>query len=80
MKNTLVHVTWHDAHAVSGSAWMEEDEIETDDPCVVETVGWLLAEAKKGHLVIAQSHNSHNSYDHIIAIPVAMVVNTRILS
>ena len=80
MKNTLIHVTWHDAHAVSGSAWMELSDIEHDDPCVVESVGWLLAETKKGHLVVAQSYNSEGSYDHIIAIPVAMVVNTRILS
>jgi hypothetical protein len=80
MNHALVEVTWHDAHAVSGAAWMEIEEIEKDDPCVVSSVGWLLADTKRGHVVIAQSHNSEGFFDHIIAIPTPMVVTTRIIS
>jgi len=76
-KPTLVKVLWHDAHSVSHS-WMDASDI-ADEPWLVETVGWMLSETKKNHVVIAQSHIGHETYDNIIAIPVAMVVSTTIL-
>jgi hypothetical protein len=73
MEITLVKVIWNDAHSLSHS-WIDIDDIE-DEPWVVETVGWILPEVKKNHLVVAQSHILHESYDNIIAIPIAMVVS-----
>jgi hypothetical protein len=79
MEHPLVQVTWHDAHSISGDGWVCLAEMEKG-PCVVETVGWLIEEANPKHIVIAQSYNDSELYDNIIAIPVAMVVKTRILS
>ena len=78
MDKALVKIIWNDAHSVSHS-WMSIDDIE-DEPWVVETVGWILPEVKKNHLVVAQSHISHESYDNIIAIPIAMVASCIILA
>ena len=79
MEKALVKIIWHDAHAIVGT-WLQLEDVPEDDPCVVETVGWLLAEVKNGHVVVAQSHNSQDGYDHILAIPVGMVVETKLLS
>ncbi len=78
MDKALVKATWHDAHSVSHS-WISIDEI-ADEPWVVETVGWILPEVKKNHLVIAQSHIGHETYDNIIAIPLLMVMKVTILN
>ena len=78
MDKALVKVSWNDAHSISHS-WIDIDDI-IDEPWIVETVGWILPEVKKDHLVIAQSHIGHESYDNIIAIPKAMVVKVSILN
>lgn len=68
---TKVVVVWHDAHSV-GDGWCELSDIG-DEPCVVETVGWLLAERKEGHIVVAQSITSDDGLDSVLCIPVGMV-------
>jgi hypothetical protein len=72
MERTLVKVIWNDAHSLSHS-WIDIADIATE-PWIVETVGWLIPEVKKDHLVVAQSHISHESYDNVIAIPLSMVI------
>jgi hypothetical protein len=50
------------------------------EPCVVETVGWLLPDAKPEHLVIAQSRiASDDSFDGILSVPVGMVQAVHLL-
>jgi hypothetical protein len=73
MKHQLVHITWHDAHSPSGEAWIHLADI-ANEPCTVETVGWLIEDAITGHLVVAQSYNDSESYDNLISIPMNMVV------
>ena len=76
-KHTIVLLVWHDAHSVSAS-WMQTAEIE-QEPAVVHSVGWLLPDAKPNHIVIAQSYIEDSS-DHILAIPLKMVEQIKILS
>lgn len=68
----MVKVTWLDAHDVL-DAWEESDHPEVKDDYLIETVGWLLPDRKKGHTVVALNRTD----DHVsggIAIPDAMVV------
>ena len=75
---SVVRIIWHDAHSV-GAGWQAIDEID-DEPCVVESVGYLLPESKAGHIVITQSITDENTIDHILAVPVAMVQSMQVLS
>jgi len=74
MRHPLVVVVWHDAHSI-GDTWMPLPFEVT--PCVVESVGWLVADVKADHVVIAQSFNNTEDYDHILAIPLGMVKELR---
>ena len=70
---SAVRVVWHDAHSESGDGWIGRDSIDRE-PCVVETVGWLLPDAKPEHLVIAQSWiAADDSLDGVLCVPVGMV-------
>jgi hypothetical protein len=75
---SLVHVRWFDAHSV-GTGWQPIDDI-IDEPCVVCSVGYLISDAKFGHIVIAQSITDDSAIDHILAIPVAMISKMTVLS
>jgi hypothetical protein len=77
MKHALVEVVWHDAHAVADT-WVGLPIAA--DPCVVRSCGWLIADAKPGHVVLAQSYNDDENYDHILAIPIGMVIETKLFS
>ena len=72
---TFVEVVWHDAHADT-SNWIDIGEIGCD-PCVVISVGILLPETKPNHIVLAQSQNSFDQLDCVLASPVAMVKSMR---
>lgn len=76
-KHTMVLVVWHDAHSVSTS-WMPISDIEPE-PAVVHSIGWLIPNAKTNHTVICQSY-IEDSADHILAIPIKMVEQVKILS
>lgn len=78
MVNSIVRVTWHDAFADTRS-WIEVSEID-QEPCVTVSVGFLIPEAKKGHVTIAQSFNSEETIDSVLFIPQAMIVKTELLS
>ena len=71
LKPSVVLIEWHDAHAQS--EWMTVDEIDLE-PYVVQTVGWLIPDAKPQHLVLAQSVADDDSLDGVLCIPVGMVV------
>lgn len=77
VKLPIVRLTWLDAFAET-SSWMDIDEID-DEPCQVVSVGFLLADAKKDHVVIAQSINDNDSIDSVLCVPVAMVIKTELL-
>ena len=72
---TVVEVIWHDAHADTNT-WIDISEIGCD-PCVVVSVGILLPDTKPNHIVLAQSQNSFDQLDCVLAIPVAMVKSMR---
>jgi hypothetical protein len=67
----LVLVVWHDAFSMN-DGWMTVEQID-DEPCVVHTVGYLIPDSKKNHVVLAQSVNTNDGIDSVMAIPVAMV-------
>ena len=67
---SVVYVKWHDAHAVAPS-WIALADI-SDEPAIVESVGWLVPNCISGHIVLAQSVLGDEG-DHILAIPVGMV-------
>jgi hypothetical protein len=45
----------------------------------VHTVGYLIPDSKTGHVVVAQSINTNDGIDSVMAIPVAMVQRLTIL-
>lgn len=68
----LVKVTWLDAHAVT-VGWEAIAELDPD-PCVVESVGFVLPDVKAGHVTLAQSFIAGNEeVDHVLSIPMKMV-------
>jgi hypothetical protein len=73
---SVVYVKWHDAHAVAPS-WVALDDI-VDEPAIVESVGWLIPDSITDHIVLAQSVIGDEG-DHILAIPVGMVREMRVL-
>jgi len=73
---TKAMVVWHDAHAEL--SWVAFDDIDPE-PCVVETIGWLLPNAKKGHVVVAQSITNEDGLDNVLCIPVGMIVSVRVI-
>ena len=68
----MVRVWWHDAHTVA-SEWMDLAEIESD-PCLCVSVGFLVPNAKPGHvvLVLNTAHDYAFGGDGV-AIPNEMV-------
>lgn len=74
---TRVLVVWHDAHTVA-DGWCELSDID-DEPLVVETIGWLLPDAKAGHVVVAQSVTSDDGLDSVLCIPVGMVQSVSVI-
>jgi len=66
-------VIWLDAHQGTTATWHSlSDEIE-QDPVVVVTLGFLMEDAKPGHVVVAGSLTSDDDVSDITCIPRAMV-------
>jgi hypothetical protein len=74
---TLAIVTWHDAHAES--EWQDITTLD-QQPYEVKTVGWIIPNAKPGHVVVVQSISTDDSCDGVLCIPVGMVVNTQVVT
>ena len=72
----IVVLTWLDAHAEN--AWMDISELD-QEPYIVRTIGWLMADAKPDHVVVAQSIGVDHSVDGVLCVPVGMVVKIRIV-
>ena len=73
----VVRVGWHDAHSECES-WMAIDDVDPE-PRLIISVGFLIPDAKEGHVVIAQSHDDETHIDSVLAIPVAMVQTLQVL-
>jgi len=67
---TLVYCEWHDAH--SDESWIDVSEIDAE-PYPVRSAGWLIADAKPGHVTLAQSCGPDGALDGVIYIPTGMV-------
>lgn len=78
IERTRVLVVWHDAHSDNAGGWCELDDLSTE-PCVVETIGWLLADRKPDHVVVAQSITSDDALDSVLCIPVGMVRSLHVI-
>ena len=75
--HTKVLVVWLDAHAAS-DGWADADDMDKE-PCRVSTLGWLLPEAKAGHVTVAQSLAEDDDCYHLFCVPVGMVESLTIL-
>lgn len=69
---TPVLVTWADAHAVEG--WLDPANLD-NGPCIVRSVGWLIADAKAGHVTLALSEDENGLVREVFHIGVAMVLD-----
>lgn len=68
----IVAVRWIDAHAVTDS-WTSLEELSSE-PCEVISVGIMLPNVMKGHVVLAQSViQESDDVDHVLSIPTGMV-------
>lgn len=73
---TYIYVTWRDAHS-GVNTWTQPSEIDPE-PCIVRTSGFLLSEADGGkpdHVTVFQSITPDGDVDHVLHIPVKMVVD-----
>jgi hypothetical protein len=54
----LVHVLWEDHAGAASDSWRPCDEIakDVDQPYLVESVGWLVAENKRRIVVVPNIH------------------------
>lgn len=71
---TPVLVTWADAHAVEADGWLDPANLD-NGPCVVRTVGWLIPDAKAGHVTVALSEDENGMVRDVFHIGVAMVLD-----
>lgn len=74
----LVRVTWHDAHS-NESGWksFEDQAVESEKPCVCDSVGWIVLRSKTAGIVLAQSVNSYGHCIDTITIPPGFIRRVR---
>ena len=65
----LAYVKWEDAY--SHDDWIAVDEAQSYDPCIVESVGWLVDHSEK-HVTIIQSLSSSEAGSRI-TIPTSYI-------
>jgi hypothetical protein len=78
---TYIYVTWRDAHSGT-TTWTAPRDLDSE-PFIVRSSGFLLAESeggKKEHLTICQSVTPDGDIDHVLHIPIAMVVAFKCIS
>lgn len=78
MRHTVVAVEWRDAYSYT-EEWATVEEIDKE-PVIVQSIGFLLADAKDGYVVIAQSDDGQGQLDGFLFIPCGMVLNLRVVS
>jgi hypothetical protein len=74
---TLVLVVWHDAHAAS-VGWCDASEID-DAPCVIRTIGYLIPDAKRDHVTVAQSIAEDDDLYGVFCVPAGKVQSVQVL-
>lgn len=77
MERTKVLVVWHDAHSAS-DGWCAVGDVDAS-PCRVQSLGWLIPDAKPDHVTVAQSVSDDDALDSLLCVPVGMVVSVQIL-
>jgi hypothetical protein len=73
---TYIYVTWRDAHSGT-TTWTSPRDLD-NDPFIVRSSGFLMPESdggKKEHLTIFQSVTPDGDVDHVLHIPIGMVVD-----
>jgi hypothetical protein len=74
---TMVIVEWHDAFSPN-LGWCDVSEID-DQPCVVRTIGYLVPDAKRGHVTVAQSIADDDEMYGVFCVPAGMVRSIQVL-
>lgn len=80
MLETIVLMEWNDAHAGDNDTWTPIEDIEDGGYYVVKSVGWLVPDAKAGHVTIAQSLTPDDQIDHLLHVPSGMVNRLTVLN
>lgn len=78
MRHTVVVVEWRDAYSYNDE-WKAVEEIDKES-VIVQSIGFLLADAKEDYVVIAQSDDGEGQLDGFLFIPCGMVLNLRVVS
>jgi hypothetical protein len=66
-------VIWADAHSADIASWTPAEDIEDVGEWLNRTVGWVVPDAKKGHVTVCQSVTPDDQVDHVLHIPEQMV-------
>lgn len=77
MRHTVAMVEWRDAYSYN-EQWKAVDEID-QEPIIVQSVGFLMPEAKEGYVVIAQSDDGEGELDGFLFIPSGMVIRIQVV-
>lgn len=77
MRHTVAMVEWRDAYSYN-EQWKAVDEID-QEPIIVQSVGFLMPEAKEGYVVIAQSDDGEGELDGFLFIPSGMVIRLQVV-
>jgi len=70
-------VEWRDAYSYN-EQWKAVDEIDQES-IIVQSVGFLMPEAKEGYVVIAQSDDGEGELDGFLFIPSGMVIRIQVV-
>jgi len=77
VRHTVAMVEWRDAYSYN-EQWKAVDEID-QEPIIVQSVGFLMPEAKEGYVVIAQSDDGEGELDGFLFIPSGMVIRLQVV-
>lgn len=77
MRHTVAMVEWRDAYSYN-EQWKAVDEID-QEPIIVQSVGFLMPDAKEGYVVIAQSDDGEGELDGFLFIPSGMVISLQVV-
>lgn len=77
-KRAIVFIEWLDALSSSDNAWRPQSVLEAQQPCRVETVGFLMAN-EPTHYTVAGSLTEDGDAGNDITIPKGMVLQYEVL-
>lgn len=77
MRHTVAMVEWRDAYSYN-EQWKAVDEID-QEPIIVQSVGFLMPDAKEGYVVIAQSDDGEGELDGFLFVPSGMVIRLQVV-